>query len=1026
MNRIIDSSIVKKVSIIFVIAVVLISGCLVFAFADDSTGTFTEMSIDHFNLSLRSNICIKFAVNTGGRSGVKLLVFTSVQDSYTYGTHNTELFSVGTQTIGETKYQIFDLENVLAKQMTDTFYVVAYSSSDDVYSAPVKYSVLDYAYNVLGKTNAANAAYNPDTAALKILVTDLLTYGGSSQVYFDYNTDRLASDEYYLVTVEGGLLEDGFNSGLYQAGKSAVLSAPLKNGEGLSFAGWEDSQGNIVGYSPELELTVGISNETYTAVYGEFADAFVFEELSDGTYAVAGYNGTSGSIVIPDTYESKAVTSIKSSAFKGNTSIVYVRIPSSVTNIGNSAFADCSLLATVDVGDGVEVIGAKAFANTALTEIVLPDSLQSIGQSTFAGTPIQSMTLPFIGGSRITSNAFIGYLFGALSYSGNAVKVPETLTSVTVSGAAGNVPAYAFYGLSNLTSVVLQSGITTVGNSAFSDCISLEEVYIAATVTDIPANANVFNSPFYNTNSNIMLVLEAAYADGFGEYWKSINESAEALVVYGRSYEDYTMNKDGYRSLDKNVATLDSITVNGVAIDSFASDKLDYTVDVDINDGYPEISALQTSALSEIKITKPTTENSGISGIVVTSADGTVTKTYTVQVNFIGTFNDVSAEVVGKDGTTGTVTFVVDDGDQTTASFTTEMMDKYDKLKFTYAILTNQLATVKISYDALTGRYAYVMDDGRYTYTVNQTNVDFWKDILDNYDTEVVSHTYSHAFWGNNDDGGVQKYVDSSGNLLTSGNLPIGSATAEIYASIQLIEELLGIRAVTHVVPGIGVSTTDKVVDGVNYETYYTYYEQLLREAIESGDILALAGNTMGSAVSSTNRYVTKDTIKALGVNGVARLLLRPTDDMELWTRFIDNAAANNGWATYCIHKITEAATSGHYILEKDAENMFAYAVSKNIWIANYTEAFFYYTEWSSAKVSSVYDNGSIKVTLTDDEDNSMYNEELTVKVAVPASWAAAEANGETLEVYTAEDGSFYVLINIVPDSGEVSISKKI
>ena len=137
------------------------------------------------------------------------------------------------------------------------------------------------------------------------------------------------------------------------------------------------------------------------------------------------------------------------------------------------------------------------------------------------------------------------------------------------------------------------------------------------------------------------------------------------------------------------------------------------------------------------------------------------------------------------------------------------------------------------------------------------------------------------------------------------------------------------------------------------------------------------------------------------------------------------SGAANNGWATYCIHKISEAATSGHYILEKDAENMFAYAVSKNIWIANYTEAFLYYTEWASAEVSAVYDNGSIWVTLTDDEDNTMYNEDLTVKVAVPASWAAAEANGETLEVYTDEDGSFYVLVNIVPDSGTVCVSER-
>ena len=64
-----------------------------------------------------------------------------------------------------------------------------------------------------------------------------------------------------------------------------------------------------------------------------------------------------------------------------------------------------------------------------------------------------------------------------------------------------------------------------------------------------------------------------------------------------------------------------------------------------------------------------------------------------------------------------------------------------------------------------------------------------------------------------------------------------------------------------------------------------------------------------------------------------------------------------------------------------------------------------------------------IRFTLTDSEDNTAYNEALTVKVGVPASWASATASGNTLEVYTDTDGSFYVLVDIVPDSGVVTLS---
>ena len=483
------------------------------------------------------------------------------------------------------------------------------------------------------------------------------------------------------------------------------------------------------------------------------------------------------------------------------------------------------------------------------------------------------------------------------------------------------------------------------------------------------------------------------------------------------------MNKDSYRNLDTTSATLGGIYVNGALVDSFAPDVFDYTVDVDINAGYPIFTAMPTSSVATMSLTKPNAQNGGVATVVVTSADGLTSITYTVRVNFTGTFEGVSAEVVGKNGTTGTVTFVIDDGYQGTATFTTEMMDKYDELKFTYAILTNKLATLNTSYDASTGKNIYVMSDGEYTYTVKEDVVDFWRNILDNYDTEVISHTYSHAFWGNNDEGGVQQYVDSSGNVKTSGNLPVGSATAEIYASIQIIEELLGIEAKAHVVPGIGVATTDKVVGGVTYTTYYTYYSQLLSDAIDSGAILALAGNTMGVSTANLNNYVTKDNIKSLGESGVARLFVRPSDDKTMWTRFIDNAAANNGWATFCIHQITPSPISGHYILEEDAEALFEHAVDKNVWIANYTEATLYYTEWASAKVSAAYVGGSIKVTLTDSEDNTVYNEALTVKVNVPVSWASAEAGGVTYEVHTDTDGSCYVLVDIVPDSGVVTLS---
>jgi hypothetical protein len=290
---------------------------------------------------------------------------------------------------------------------------------------------------------------------------------------------------------------------------------------------------------------------------------------------------------------------------------------------------------------------------------------------------------------------------------------------------------------------------------------------------------------------------------------------------------------------------------------------------------------------------------------------------------------------------------------------------------------------------------------------------------LRKYDTEVISHTHTHAFWGNNDDGGVQEYVTSSGSVKTSSNLPIGSASADIFASLQIIEDLLGIRAITHTEPGIGAKTADTTIGGKLYKTYYTYYKELINNALLDGTIVNYIGGVMGVNAANTNKYVTKDNIKS--TNGVARMMVTPTDDKALWNQFIDNAAKNNGWATFCIHKITPAASSGHYILESDAENLFAHAASKNVWVSNYTEAALYYAEWASANVSTSYEDGKINVTLTDSEDNTVYDEELTVKVYVPATWGAAAMNGQTLTIHSDASGSF-VYANIIPDSGTQQI----
>ena len=852
-------------------------------------------------------------------------------------------------------------------------------------------------YQVVAKFNSNSKNYNPIPDMTATYTIEKLQYDMSGVTFSDVNYEY--TGDWYSLIISGqlprGVKVEYTNNTHKEIGEYVVEAI------------FTSLDPNYADPKP-MYATLYITPEIMRPV------TLVYNLTAEGTYEVVGWEGDNPHVVIPAAYQNKRVTSIKSGAFMGNTNITYVSIPTTVTNIGNNAFKNCSALKSISIRGAVTVIGYQAFAGTAVTELVLPDTLTAVGQGILANTRVESLTLPFIGGSKKSSNDYLGYLFGATSYSGNAATVPSTLKSVTLSDAAEKIPAFAFFGIASLEEVTIGKSVTYIGNNAFFGT-AIKSIYIPKSVVDIPAGAYASNSPFFGLSDDTVIMLESTAGAGYGKYWNALSEDKFAITVYMKTYEYYLANKDSIKDMNMSDATLSGITIGYAVIDGFSADVLEYTAEADINTGYPTIGVALSSPTAHFTVEQASSATGGIATVTVVSADGTSTKVYKVKFNVTGTFNP-TADVICKDGTTGTVTFVVDDGDHATAEFTARMMDKYDSLSFTYAILVNKLATLKTVYDPEIGKYVYVMDeDGNYTYTVQQTEVDFWNNLLKNYNTEVINHTYTHYFWGNDDEGGSQKYVDSNGNVKTSPSLAVGSATAEIYASMQIIEDLLGIRAITLTEPGIGVKTVDTTVSGTLYKTYYTYYKQLVNQAISDGTIVNYIGGVMGVSSANLNRYVTKDNIK--NPAGVARLMVTPNDNKEAWTQFIDNAAANDGWATFCIHKITPEASTGHYILESDAENLFAHAASKNVWIANYTEAALYYAEWASAKVDASYEDGKIALTLTDDEDNTVYNEELTVKVYVPATWASASMNGETLTVHTDASGSF-VYANILPDSG--------
>lgn len=250
--------------IVTLLAVLFTSVSICGVAADTAAEVSPVMSVDYISLSFKDSIYIKYAAYTDGEDAT-LLIWNGEQEEYTVGTHIAEVTSETTQTIGGKVYSIFDYTGVTAKQMADVFYARAYVQIDgnDYYSPVCKYSVLNYAYSILGKTGTAST--NED---LKTLMANMLAYGASAQTYLGYKTDRLATTDFYQIKVVGGTLTDGCDRGFYLPDDQVTMTAPATDAAGTPFAGWQNSSGITVSTEPTFKATVGMKNETYTATYG--------------------------------------------------------------------------------------------------------------------------------------------------------------------------------------------------------------------------------------------------------------------------------------------------------------------------------------------------------------------------------------------------------------------------------------------------------------------------------------------------------------------------------------------------------------------------------------------------------------------------------------------------------------------------------------------------------------------------------------------------------------------------------------
>ncbi|MEI3029178.1 MAG: leucine-rich repeat protein [Ruminococcus sp.] len=425
--------------------------------------------------------------------------------------------------------------------------------------------------------------WNEDNLTWKLYEDGTLNISGKGAMknYNYYDNPSPASQK--KDSVKKVVIEDGVTS----IGNSAFDSC--SNLTSITIPDSVSSIGNFVFYGCSSLTSITLSNNITNIGNSAFAGCSSLTSItipdrvtSIEKYAFYNCSGLT-SITIPD-----SVTSIGESAFRNCTSLTSITIPDGVTSIGNSAFEDCSSLKTIslscksslkksDFGKQADLVSytshtlnkteAKAATCTEngnkeywtcehckkyfLSDDANPETAKAVEQSECMIPAIQhknaiiqnasepTETAPGYSGDRYCPDCDTivekGYTYwnednltwklyadGTLNISGagamkdydydnnpspasqkkdsvkkvviedgvtsignSAFFYCTSLTSITIPNSVTSIEPYAFYNCNSLTSITIPNSVTSIGNFAFSDCSSLTSITIPDSVTSI-------------------------------------------------------------------------------------------------------------------------------------------------------------------------------------------------------------------------------------------------------------------------------------------------------------------------------------------------------------------------------------------------------------------------------------------------------------------------------------------------------------------------------------------------------------
>ncbi|MDE6433808.1 MAG: leucine-rich repeat protein [Lachnospiraceae bacterium] len=271
---------------------------------------------------------------------------------------------------------------------------------------------------------------------------------------------------------------------------------------------------------------------------------FSYYSSSNGlaVYQYDGYDNT-GVLEIPETINGKTVTGIYKSAFS-STKFSEIILPDTLTSIGDFAFSSCENLTSIEIPASVTSIGNSIFSSCkGLTDISIASgntSYQVIGQAIYSKDGRTLVTCP----------------------SASQITIPATVTKIA---------DYAFYYNTNLQRITIPDSVTELGEGAFGNCSGLSGVTIEGNglttigahcfrydssllIVRLPDSVNTLGAYAFGNCSKLKYIYFMGDAPEFGEtidgtFYDRVFYSCTANAYYPEGNatwtEDVMTNHDG-------------------------------------------------------------------------------------------------------------------------------------------------------------------------------------------------------------------------------------------------------------------------------------------------------------------------------------------------------------------------------------------------------------------------------------------------------------------------------------------------